>query len=115
MSFQLDNPIPANLTRMTAQLHGAIAATMEYFATQAEGYAKSNAPWTDQTGNARQGLSARAFSEPTKHVLVVFHTMPYGVWLEVRWSGRYAIILPTINHTGPQIMAAVRGILGRFG
>jgi len=34
---------------------------------------------------------------------VVYHTMPYGLWLEVRWSGRYAIIGPTMLHIAPQL------------
>lgn len=107
-----EDTLTPRLKSLHPQLHGAIMATMTFFADRAEKYAKSNAPWQDQTGNARQALSARAIGAPTRYVIVVFHQMPYGVWLEVRWSGRYAIILPTIEHIGPQLMTALSRVLG---
>lgn len=106
--------ITPNLRELNPRLYSAIYTTMQFFADRAESAAKSNARWQDQTGNARQGLTSKAFAAPDQFTLVLFHTMPYGVWLEVRWSGRYAIILPTIEQTGPELMAAIRGIMGRL-
>ena len=53
-----------------------IRAVMEYKAPEVENYMKSNAPWQDQTGNARQGLRATAFQEGTNAGIVLYHTVP---------------------------------------
>ena len=86
---------------------------MRYHATRARGYARKNAPWTDRSTNARNGLFAEASSAGSMHRITVGHTVPYGIWLEVRWSGRYAIIRPTIDHEGPEVMASVSQLFSR--
>lgn len=102
-----------NLKTAERKLHRELDLIMEYNAPQVEAQMKVDAPWNDQTGNARQGLGARAFSEDTNHGIVLFHSVAYGIWLEVRWGGRYAIILPTIEQYGPMIMDQCKGLLGR--
>lgn len=78
----------------------------------AENYMKSNAPWTDRTTNARNGLAARYTGKTgTEHHLVFFHQVPYGFWLEVKHDGSYAIIRPTMDEFGPRVMADLRGVL----
>lgn len=80
----------------------------------AESYMRQNASWTDRTGNARNGLRARHEKEPyVQHELILYHTMPYGIWLEVRWSGRYAIIAPTLETMGPDVMKMVTASVSR--
>lgn len=86
-------------------------AVMEYQAPKVETHMKVNAPWTDQTGNARQGLRAEAFREDDNMGIVLYHTVPYGIWLEVLHSGAYAIIGPTIEVMGPQVMQSVEHIM----
>jgi hypothetical protein len=41
------------------------------------------------------------------HELILLHSMPYGIWLEVRWSGRYAIIGPTMFTVAQELAIAV--------
>lgn len=96
------------------KIRSQIMAVLAHHADIAEAQMKSNAPWNDQTGNARQGLSAKEVESVDAFHLVLYHSMPYGIWLEVRWSGRYAIILPTVSKLGPQVMQAVRGLMGRM-
>ena len=62
-----------------------------------QGYMQTNAPWTDRTGNARQGLTVVVNLVETAIVFTLFHTMDYGIWLEVANAGNYAIIMPTIE------------------
>jgi hypothetical protein len=59
-------------------------------------YAQTHARWTDRTGNARQGLTGQAFIDGTAIILVLFHTMDYGIWLEIALAGNYAIIMETL-------------------
>lgn len=91
-----------------------IAQTIDYFSPRVEGYARDNAPWTDRTGNARTGLRARPQHESRSHSIVVFHSVPYGIWLEIRFEGRYAIILPTVQIQGRELMAFMKGLFGRM-
>ena len=103
-----------NLGVYGKRLLTAVFDLAAYFAAKIEAYAKIHAPWTDRTANARQGLTARAFRSATAVTIVLAHLMGYGIWLEVKNQGRYAIILPTLEtHYGPLIAAIDRLIGGR--
>lgn len=109
-----DNGMSRRMGKVPEKAMLRLIATMEYYAPQVESYAKVNAPWNDQTGNARNGLAARAFLEKENAGIVLFHQVPYGIWLEVRFSGAYAIIMPTIDYYGPIIMRRLERILDRM-
>lgn len=84
-----------------------ITATMGYHAPRAEAYAKREAPWTDQTSNARNGLFAvTEFNRPNYRIIVA-HAVPYGIWLEVRFSGRYSVLEPTVRAEGQEVMKTI--------
>lgn len=99
------------LRRFPAVLLSRLAAIGAYYADRAESQMKNNAPWRDRTGAARAGLGATSNVSASQMEIVLFHSVDYGIWLEVRWSGRYAIILPTLESVGPEVMAALRTIL----
>lgn len=125
-----DNPLPINVAKFDEKLDGYIQAGMKYQAPKVQTYSRENAPWTDRTANARNGLFAKDFKEErgagergagghflrsgAVYGIVLYHTMPYGIFLEVRWSGRYAIIRPTIAAMAPPTMELLRGIIGRM-
>ena len=89
---------------------------MQREAENVEDYARENAPWTDQTGSARAGLIAEAERQGTELVLTLAHSVDYGVWLEVIQNGRFAIIMPTLEHFGPEVAhRAGRGFVTREG
>lgn len=69
-----------------------------------EAYAKLNAPWTDQTGMARAGLTASVGVDGGEVVLTLAHSVDYGIWLELIQDGSYAIIMPTLEALGPEIL-----------
>jgi hypothetical protein len=94
-----------NLLRFNIEFSAYVAGLTKGFAAQVENYAQQNARWQDRTGQARRGLTATGSSSITKYTIDLFHTVDYGIWLEVRWSGRYAIIIPTIEVMGPRFMA----------
>ncbi len=96
-----------NLEQFDARVQEAIRMVMEYWAARAVTEMRQNATWTDRTSNARNGLASRVFVDQDEAALVLFHTMPYGIWLEVRWSGRYAIIGPTLNDVAPRLLNMV--------
>ena len=105
-----------NLESFSPKVDGMIHAVMAYQATAAEAHMKTTAPWRDRTGNARSGLSAVVLWTPmVSHMIRLFHRVPYGIFLEVRWAGRYAIILPTIQRFGPDTMRLMQKLFNRIG
>ncbi len=72
-----------------------------------EGYAKSHAPWTDRTGNARQGLHGGVDVRGDQQVLYLSHGVEYGIWLELTHGGNYAIVGPTADAYLPRIRRTV--------
>ena len=96
------------------KFHTALQAIVEYESNDAQNYMRQNAPWTDRTANARQGLFARAFHTGTKHVIVLYGTVPYQIWLEVKHSGKYAIIGPSLPVVGKNVMNQVQNVLGKM-
>lgn len=108
-----DTLTPA-LDEFDARAQEAIRQVMEYWAARSVSQMRTNARWTDRTSNARNGLSSQVYVEPDKATLVLFHAMPYGIWLEVRWSGRYAIIGPTLNAVAPDILRMVGNTIMRL-
>jgi hypothetical protein len=69
-----------------------------------EAYAKANAPWSDITGDARAGLTADVFTDGDAIVLQLYHIVDYGVWLETIQAGKFAIIMPTLEHFSGEAM-----------
>lgn len=107
------------LTRGIAQfeikMRDKIGEIAEEFAQELVDYARSHAPWEDRTGDARAGLSSLVeFGRGQNLVVSLFHTVEYGIWLEVRWSGRYAIIIPTVDRKGRDLLAKMKGIMDRI-
>lgn len=102
------------LIGFSLKLDTVLGALMEYEETKVQDHMRSSAPWTDRTGNARQGLFAKAFKADGSHGIVCYHTMPYGIWLEVKSSGQYAVIVPTIQAEGVRVMRSVSKLLTKM-
>jgi hypothetical protein len=95
-TFVFDSLTPS-LQQLLPRVDAAVDLVFDRYEAVAETQMRTNASWHDNTGNARGGLMATHEKEPmVQHSLILYHTMPYGVWLEVRWSGKYAIIGPTM-------------------
>lgn len=92
----------------------AAVVTANSMAPEVENYMKNNAPWEDQTGNARNGLFARPYHAGDETGIVIGHSVFYGIFLEARWSGRYAIIQPTLDVMGPKVMRRFNRMMDRM-
>lgn len=112
--FVFDDEITPNLENLPAFIDKLVETTMSYYAPQVANYAKSNAPWTDQTSNARNGLTAQAGRDGDTHFITLAHRVDYGIYLETRWGGRYAIINETIQAMMGPIMQTLNGSLDRY-
>src|SRR5689334_14768335 len=109
-----DGGLRDKIRRGPKQVHEAAWVTAQTMAPEVENYMKDAAPWHDQTGNARNGLTARAYQEAEEVGIVLAHGVPYGIYLEVKYSGRYAIIEPAIQHMGPIVMQRYERLLYRL-
>jgi hypothetical protein len=105
--FWKNNPFDKNgaAAVMVVAFEAGLAEYVRKFAERVENYAKEHAPWEDQTGDAREGLVAKGYYRFTSYTIVLAHTVDYGVWLEIRWGGKYAIIMPTLEHMGDELMS----------
>lgn len=102
------NEIVPRLNTFPEKLDAAIGALMTHESADVQDYMRSNAPWTDRTSNARNGLFAvYRKADDGKHTIIAYHTVPYGIWLEIAHSGRYAIIVPTLETKAPDVFRGV--------
>lgn len=82
---------------------------MERGREEIEWTAQANAPWSDITGAARQGLVADVYNDWGVIVIELAHSVDYGIWLELIQEGRFAIIMPTLEALGPDIIRRAGG------
>ncbi len=116
-TFELDmEPLLKGIVQLDARTDRGIAGVVEYWDSRIEAHMKVAAPWTDRTGNARSGLFAKAGHEKGKrHWIDLGHRVPYGIWLEIRWGGKYSIVFPTLVMFGPKIMKTMNKLFARLG
>jgi hypothetical protein len=99
---------------LNAGLDRVVDAYMASQAPRVQDYARTHAPWNDITGNARQGLFARPSGGSGKYQITVYHTVSYGIWLEVAHAGQYRVIVPTVQAEGKRIMQGLGGLISKM-
>lgn len=99
-----DDGISGNIDALSSAVHPRAVEVMTQAAEELAQYAKDNAPWADRTGEARDGLDADVYEEGDEIVVELYHTAEHGVWLEIAMGGAYAIIMPTLEALGPDIL-----------
>lgn len=116
-----DDDIRRNMDEYEKRVLEAVNKVLTLMAPIIETAAKTNAPWTDRTALARGGLRGYTSEEPadgypteelaaTVVALYLSHQMDYGAFLELANSGRYAVILPTLEAHYGQIKQMLDGI-----
>jgi len=100
-----------NVGDYVTRMLGAVHDLCVFFAAKIEAHAKQAAPWTDRTGIARQGLTGKAVKTATGVILYLFHQASYGIWLEVKNAGRFAVILRSLEAHYSPLMDAIRRLL----
>jgi hypothetical protein len=110
MTFKMQmGEIRRNVNQFDDRANRAIGGIFKYQESRSEVHMKTSAPWTDRTGNARNGLFAKAIREqPTVHVLLLSHVMWYGIFLETIQAGRFAVIWPSVQVAGNEIWGTMR-------
>ena len=109
--YWIDPLTELRVPQYAKDLEVGVERTLKFFAPKIQEEAKAGAPWTDRTGNARAGLTADVVELSGGLTLVLYHTVPYGIWLEVRWGGRWSIIQPTLQRNYGLIMTALNRLV----
>jgi hypothetical protein len=80
--------------------------------------AQRGARWTDRSGNARGGLTGTYKIEKATASSVyridLAHRVPYGIWLELRFNKKYAIIEKTVNAQGKRFIITAQKIVDKI-
>lgn len=117
-SFEWDMNVENLLNGIAAVDKKAQAAVEMYAKHQAkslESYAKKNAPWTDRTGMARKSLSATTSKRSNGIRITLAHGVDYGLWLELAHEKRFAIVKPTIELRGNEVLKGYANLLNKMG
>ena len=69
----------------------AVVAVCQKYSQQGAGYARENRPWADKSGDARRSLHGYVVKDRIISARIS-HGMLYGIHLEKRYGGRYAIL-----------------------
>lgn len=96
------------------RVQAAVLALAQGLAQMMQDEMRSQAPWTDRTGNARGGLFCQAEAAASDLVTIYLshgHSVEYGVWLELANGGRYQVIMPTIENNLGEINRQLRNLL----
>ncbi len=127
MAWSGDEQVKRNMLNYQRRAEQVLRQAGQYWAASFERDAKTNARWTDRTGNARQALhgylageapSAPSATEGTPYpdeggredrvVVYLSHGMRYGQHLEAMEA--YSIIMDTLEANLPEIRRMLDGI-----
>lgn len=92
-------------------LLAAVFRLAQEWAKQMADEMRATHPWINQTGEAERKLFGRAFRLVAGAVIAIGHGVDYGIYLERRWSGRYAVVMPTIQRNQAQIMKNLQALV----
>ena len=94
------------------RMEQAVKIVCERAAQEAVNWAKTNKKWTNRTSNAVNGLRNDVrWESKVKIVLSVYHTMDYGVWLELAHQKKYAILQQAIAAKADELFEGLEALL----
>lgn len=92
----------------------AIMTELQTEAIELQDHMKQNAPWTDRTGQARRSLNVKVKTIKNGYRLVLSHGVDYGVDLELKHNKKYAIIQPTIQTKGQEVVKSFNNFMSKL-
>lgn len=110
--FLLDNSLGIALDEATVEVVKQAEDLVLEVAEKSLEYARANAPWEDRTGNARRGLNVGVESDGGMVYMQLFHTVDYGLWLEVIQNGAFGIIMSTLQDYSLPLLEQMQIALG---
>lgn len=104
-----------NLATIDHKIDRSLDRVQEIIVTQGEADLKAEAPWTDDSGDARRGLWAKGskLSNGTRRI-TMGHSVDYGIYLEKSNSGRFQVIMPVLLDTGRRFMRSLEHLFAQL-
>ena len=106
---------PGNMAGRVARYKSALIAAVFALATEWASRiaddARRNHGWTNRTGAAEAGLFGRAFRLATGALIIVGGSVHYQIYLERRWGGRYAGIIPALQRNYAPVLASLQQLV----
>jgi HK97 gp10 family phage protein len=115
--FTLDTSKFRGIDHLDQKIERALLGVCKYWDGKVETHMKHQAPWTDRTTNARNGLAARAAKlGGSVFGIILSHAVDYGIYLErgTRYMRARPIINPTIDIYAPKVIAFTAKLLDRL-
>lgn len=109
MAFDLQAIIQAAEQR-ERDLTAAARQVLEAVGTEAIDWAQVNAPWQDQTGDARRELAAIPDHPQDGGLVHLSHGVPYGKFLELAHGSRYQILQSALAQFGPELAQKLKDL-----
>lgn len=112
MSFKFDaSKLIKGIAEREIKTRAALGLYADTVAKKMETHAKSNKPWVDRTGMAKQSLNSSWKWVGDVARVELSHGVHYGIYLEFCNEKRYAIISPTINYISPKVIKGLKNII----
>lgn len=95
-----------NMDNATKQILEMIEKNMDIARLEMENTAKSQAPWTDRTGNARNSITGSGVEKENETLRIGLAIgVEYGKYLELCNFGKYRIVWPTIEWESNKLLS----------
>lgn len=112
MSFKFDaSKLIKGIAEREIKTRTALGLYADTVAKKMETHAKSNKPWVDRTGRAKQSLNSSWKWVGDVARVELSHGVHYGIYLEFCNEKKYAIISPTINYISPKVIKGLKNII----
>lgn len=102
----------ANVEGYGDRIKRGVAAVGPILAPKIQSWAQEHGPWTDRTGQARQGLVGTYEVLADLVTIYLYHGADHGKWLELANGGRYRVIIPALSAHYGEAMSLIRSALG---
>lgn len=96
------------------KIQEALITLLDYWGLKGTSEMRTGARWTDRTTNARNSLDYQVNRRGNDFSVTYYGGMHYNIWLEIRWSGKYAIIGPVMISIAPRLREMLSDILDQL-
>lgn len=109
-----DDRLQKRVHQLDHETRAGLGLAFDVQAAHSTAYMKTNAPWSDRTTAARNGLHAITNNDRSRFELILSHAVYYGIFLEVCNSGKYQIILPSLRVAVRELQNRIDGMWDRL-
>lgn len=112
MAFNVDiQGALKGLAESEIKMRAAVGLYADSAGKKLEAEAKQNAPWQDNSGDARRTITGGHEWQGDKCFTYVFGNMKYSPYLELCSEGNYAALYPAVKKLAPEILRGLSNLL----